>query len=450
MTEQAQPITESALASANRRLFLLLLAITVTLSVFAVLLFDHANAHISVFTLSNLVGPTAQTLLHGHGLNVCTDAMGTPGNPICFHAARMPLPSAVVALGARLLGDHLIPIALLKALLLLLPLEAAIALACRRLSWKPRRRSISAILLAVPFLLTPFLADVVNLQVEEGYTYSLLALAFALLLFPPRTHRASLAEPAIFGLAAAALYLAKSAMAPAVAVLTILYVVQRRRQPAQAALALLLVLAAPAGWSLWQHHTSGRFTLGTSLDGINLHKGNDDTFLAHYPPPPGTTLDQYDADLNRGHTFPNEWTFNDFHQRAAILFLRTHPAATAQALERKLVAILFTTRKLGSDPAHGPMAILETLGILTFRLLLWTALLLSLSNLLANKPPHARFAATAFLLLVAAVALPYLIGFAYTRHVSVLLYPSVLLLCRLLLSEPIDLHSLPPSIQAVH
>ena len=423
---------------ANRRAFLLLLVITLTLSLAAVLLFDHAAAHTSVFTLSNLIGPTALTLLHGQGLTVCTEAMGTPANPICFHAARMPLPSAIVALGAALFGNHLVPIALLKATLLLAPLEAAIYLVTRRLR---THRNLTAALLLLPFLLTPFLADVVNLQVEEGYTYSLLALAFALLLFPIR--RATFAEPILFGLSAAMLYLGKSAMAPAVAVLTLLYLLQRRRQPALAALALLLVLAAPAGWALWQHHTSGRYTLGTSLDGINLHKGNDDTFLVHYPPAPGTTLDQYDADLNRGHTFPNEWTFNDFHQRAAILFIRTHPAATAQGLERKLVAIFITTRKLGSDPAHGPAALLETAGILIFRLLLWTALALALLSLL--RPRH-RFAATAFLLLVAAVALPYLLGFAYTRHVSVLIYPSVLLLCWLL--QPI--HSPPPNAEAVH
>jgi hypothetical protein len=37
-----------------------------------------------------------------------------------------------------------------------------------------------------------------------------------------------------------------------------------------------------------------------------------------------------------------------------------------------------------------------------------------------------------FLLVVGAVALPYLLGFAYTRHASVLIYPSVLLCCRML------------------
>jgi len=37
-----------------------------------------------------------------------------------------------------------------------------------------------------------------------------------------------------------------------------------------------------------------------------------------------------------------------------------------------------------------------------------------------------------FLLLVGVAALPYVVGFAYTRHVSVLIYPSVLVCCRML------------------
>ena len=49
--------------------------------------------------------------------------MGTRGNPICFHAARMPMTAMVVALGMRLLGDHYLRVACFKTLLLLLPIE---------------------------------------------------------------------------------------------------------------------------------------------------------------------------------------------------------------------------------------------------------------------------------------------------------------------------------------
>ncbi len=436
MTDRVHGHEGSTLDHANRRLFLLLLAATVVLALVAVLLFDRANAHSSVFLLANLVGPTAETLAHGQGLSVCTEAMGTVGNPVCFHAARMPLPSAVVALGATLFGDQFLRVGLFKALLLLFPLETAVWLVCRRLPTMRRRRTLAAFLLLLPFVLTPFLADIVNMQVEEGYSYSLLPLVFALLLFPAPAAEEGQGTALLFGASAAALYLAKSSMAPAVVVLTLLFVARRRRRPAQAALALLLVLAAPVGWALWQHHTSGRYTIGTSLDGINFHKGNDEEFLAHYPPPPGETLDAFDADLNRGQGFPDEWSFNDFHQRAALVFIRDHPTATERGLGRKLFAIFFTVRKLGSEPAHGAMALVETAGLILFRLLLWAAILLSLASLRRSAPTETRFAAVCFLLLVGAVAFPYLAGFAYTRHISVLIFPSALLCCRLLERSP--------------
>ena len=402
------------------------------LAVGATLLFDHAAAHRSLFALGNLVGPTTESLLHGQGLLTCTEAMGTPGNPICFHAARMPLPSLVVALGDRVLGNRYLLVALAKALLLLVPLEFALVLVCRRALVPRSRQLLLAALLLVPFFLTPFLADVVNLQVEEGYSYSLLALAFALVVFlPPAAARTGSA--ALFGLGIAGLYLSKSSMLPAAALLAAAFLLRQRRRPAAVALALLLALLAPAGWAMWQHHASGRYSLGTSLDGINLHKGNNPTFLAHYPPAPGETLDGFDADLNRGHTFYDEWSFSDFHQQAALAYMREHPAATADADGRKLSAILFTLRKLGSEPAHGVMRLAESAGILVFRLLLWAALLLSFAAFFRPQTKDTRFAAGTFLLLVGAITLPYLLGFAYTRHISVLIYPSTLLCCRLLL-----------------
>jgi hypothetical protein len=43
-----------------------------------------------------------------------------------------------------------------------------------------------------------------------------------------------------------------------------------------------------------------------------------------------------------------------------------------------------------------------------------------------------RVASGVFLAVVAACALPFLAGFAYTRHVSILIYPAALFCCRVL------------------
>ncbi len=397
--------------------------------------FNWAARHTWVFVLLNFVGPTAETLLHGKGLTVCSEGLGTLGNPICFHAARMPLPSAVIALGAALLGDSYLRVGLFKLLLMLAPIELAAFLAIRRLPAARSRQLAGAGVLLLPFLTTAFLADVVNLQVEEGYTYGLLALLTALVLF--RTEgRISWRRALVFGLAAAGLYLAKSSMAPAVLVLTLAFLWPARRQTGVVAGTLGLVLLAVAGWAAWQHHAAGRYTPGTSIDGVNLHKGNDELFLAHYPPRNDETLDIYDPGLNRGLYFPDEWSFNDYHQRAAIVFIKTHPRQTLEGAWRKLQVVFFSLRKLGSKPHTGVMEAVETGGMVLFRVLFWAALLLSLRTLVRVRDSSTRSAAAMFLLMVAAVALPYVVGFAYTRHISVLIYPSALLLCRLLAQAP--------------
>ncbi len=435
----------------TRQIFLVYLAISMSLSLAAMLAFNWAFRHGSVFTLSNFVGPTARTLLHGEGLTVCSVGLGTIGNPICFHAARMPVPSAAIALGAALVGDRFLWVGLFKLLLLLAPLEAAALLAIRALPLAGWRRMTGLTLLLLPFVMTAFLADVVNLQVEEGYSYSLLALATALVLFRPAA-RVSWRRVLVFAASAAGLYLAKSSMAPAVLVLTLAFLwpmrrwvwladsqvaEARRAAPGMTAVTVGVVLLAAGGWAGWQHHAAGRYTFGTSIDGVNLHKGNNALFLARYPPGSGETLDMYDPALNRGHTFADEWSFNDYHQRAAVQFIRTHPRETGVGAWRKLKVLLFSLEKLGSKPRTGLMEVAETGGLVLFRLLFWAALLLSLRALLRGGGERGgrRSAAAVFLLIVGAVALPYVVGFAYTRHVSVLIYPSALLLCRML-AEP--------------
>lgn len=415
-------------------MFALVAVVAVLFSLAAVVVFDRPGVQRSLFRLSNLVGPTAQSLLAGGGLTVCTEAMGTPGNPICFHGGRMPLPTLVVALGVGLLGDRYLPVAFLKTMLLLLPVLLAMWLVCQRLPEDPWRRWGVGALLLVPFGMTAFLADVVNLQVEEGYAYAALALATATVLFRgPRKgwlRRDGIGEAAVLGMAVATLYLAKSSMAGAALVLTLGYVLRVR--PARSkVLAVVLAAAAPVGWAMHQHHATGRYSAGTSLDGFNLRKGNHAGFLEQYPPAVGDTLDREDAKLNAGQEFRSEWSFNDFHKRAAVAYLETHPAETARGAGRKLTVLLLSMRKVGSRESHGVMGWVEGLGLLGFRLLLWGAIGWSVFELV-RRGGACGWEAGVFLLVVVACTLPYVVGFAYTRHGSVLIYPAALLCCRML------------------
>ncbi len=426
-----------------RGMFLLLLLLSVAISVAAVLAFDRQSARDSLLDLTNLVGPTAASLLAGRGLTACTVLMGTPGNPICFHGGRMPVPTLVVAAGVRLLGDHFIRVALAKTLLMLLPLELGDPAGVWPMAQSADggwRRWVVEPLLLLPFGITAFLADVVNLQVEEGYTYSLLALAVAVVLFRDAgvesragwLRPGGVGEAMVFGAAVAGLYLAKSAMAPAAAVLLIGYV-RRVRGVGVRWLAVVLVMAAPLGWAGYQRHATGRASLGTSIDGLNLHKGNDAEFLRMYPPRPGTTLDGFDTTLNAGMHFGDEWSFNDFHKRAAVDFAEGHPWETVRGGMRKVEVIFVSIEKYGSNASHGVLRAVEMAGMVVFRVMLWTAIGVSVAGLVWGWG-GLRAEGVVFLLLVAAVALPYVAGFAYTRHVSVLIYPAALMCSRALMA----------------
>ena len=417
----------------DRRLLLVLLIAPLLVSLAAVWTLGHVRASQSLFSITNLVGPTTRSLLAGGGITVCTEDMGTRGNPICFHAARMPATAVVVASGIRLFGDRYVPVVSFKTILLLLPVELAIYLAWCCLPRPFGRRLVAILLLLTPFLIPAFLADVTNLQVDEGFSYSFLAMASAILFLDCAGLR-GLRRALLFAAALDGLYLSKSGMLAAVLVLLAGFVALER-QTRLRWLVVLLAAAAPVGWALHQHHASGRYSVGTSFDGINLHKGNNAGFLRNYPPTHGDSIDWYDFELNRGKTFPDEWSFNDYHLRAALEYLRTHPRETLSGDLRKLKILFFSVEKYGSTANFGARQLIEITGMLIFRLMLWTATISSVFLLLRhhfseNGPLH--MAAATFLALVAASTLPYLAGFAYTRHVSILIYPSALFCCRLL------------------
>jgi hypothetical protein len=292
------------------------------------------------------------------------------------------------------------------------------------------------LLLLAPFAMTAFLADVTNILVDEGYLYSFLAVAVALLFFDVQVRLAMSGwnRAILFAIAVDGVFLSKSGALPVVAVLTIGFLMVERRARLRW-LVVALVAAAPLGWAVHQHHASGRYSVGTSFDGINLHKGNNAGFLEHYPPPHGDSMDWYDFELNRGLHFGDEWRFNDYHQSAALDYLRTHPRETLKGDWRKVNVLFFSVEKYGGTASHGVMRMIENAGMVAFRLMLWTAMVSAIYLVFRARGVERRslrVASGVFLAVVAACVLPYVAGFAYTRHVSVLIYPAALFLCRVL------------------
>ncbi len=410
-----------------RTVFLTLFALTILWSILvAALLFRHSRDFDEAIGYG--VYPATRSLLAGAGLTICSDTLAqTIGNPICFHSARMPLAEWVLALGIKLCGLHILPLAILKTILLLLPLELTIFIVCRRFTRAPRPLLLAALLLLLPFAIAPFWQDVVSLGFEEAYSYSFIALAFAMALFRPPTR--GLGGGIIAGLTFAAILLSKSSMILVASVLLFGCLLTLRGRSTRL-LAVLLAFSAPFSWILYQHHASGRYALGTSLDGFNLHMGNSPNFLRDYPP--YRSLDDTAAQLNAGHTFAGEWPLNDYHHAAALAFIRAHPGTALRGTLRKARIVFFSVRSVGGWSPHGLRRLVEVAGMVLFRLLFWTAILLAIVSLV-RSPANLRRPSVIFLLFLAAAVTPYLLGFAYTRHISILIYPTVLFWCRALL-----------------
>ena len=378
----------------------------------------HQGKLRSIFDLGYFVGPTTQSLLQNHGLVMCFDQLRGPGDALCFHSARMPVASAVLAAGVKILGDNPKRIDVAKTLIFLMPLWVSFFFILRMVSKDRITATLCGIVLFLPLLASSFLVVVTSMEVEEGYLYGFLTLAIVLILFPFRRSTLwAVCSAVVLGL----VFLSKSSMLPVVAVLLLATLFHLRSWKLRA-LILCLVALAPASWAVYQHHASGRYSLGTSLDGFNLHKGNNPDFQARYPTT-NARFDSYDPMLNGNRYFADEWAFNDYHLAAGRSFALSRPSYTLVSLWRKFCYLFFSLNSFTATNMTRIPALVTFFGVLIFRLVLWSAVVLSLVALVTNKS-HLRSAGLIYLLFLSAYSLPYLVGFGFMRHAVVLAYPS--------------------------
>jgi hypothetical protein len=384
----------------------------------------------SVFGLANLVGPSANSLVAHGDLYVNLGPMGFDG--IGAYGARMPLVPALLAALSLMLGTaDIFPIGFAKILVTQLPIAFTCFMVLRRVA--VTRRALCSMILLLPFLSTPVIANVVSMQVEEGYAYGLIAMTFAMLAFAPRhTDKVSSRAPPWyhvlgFAVAMCMVYLTKSSYALFCFGLCGAYAWINRSAMFRGLVPLFALCLTLAGWGTYQLRESGQFHIGTSLDGINLHKGNNTQFLDRYPPPPGSSLDEFDRQLNLGQVFTNEWAFDKYHKEQAIEFIKQHPAATTEAFGRKVYQYFFSLQKIGSSDASGWRYYWEQASLVIFRAANLGAMSLAIFSVLSRRTNQIRRTlAWLYLCTCAFVAAPYLIGFAYTRHASVLFIPTAI------------------------
>jgi hypothetical protein len=389
----------------------------------------------SVFQLSNFNGPAARSVRDRHDLFFETDGLGTPGNPIKFWGGRMPLPPTVIAALVATTGtESPVVIGLVKTFIFILPLWISLIII-----WRTHENLNPLALFlfgTIPVCMTPVLADVSNMQVEEGYAYSLIALCFtivsAALLIDREAQRKSsksIIGDVLFGVLVCLIYLTKSSLLPLCICLCMGYAVLPNLRTASRCVPILVLGATLLSWGVYQLSHSGQFSFGTSVDGMNLHKGNNPYFLQLYPPVPGTNLDSSDWQLNIGKTFSSEWEFNAYHKREALQFISSHPEDTLRGLGRKTYEFFLSTEKIGSTRATGLTEYWELTSLVLFRVCNLFGLAIAAGFVLRNRISREfRIFSGFYILTCLAAALPYLIGFAYTRHTSILIIPSWLYL----------------------
>jgi multisubunit Na+/H+ antiporter MnhC subunit len=382
------------------------------------------SAH-SVFELSNYLGETTRNLAETGQMILVRTGVPYIGQ-VEFHAARMPFPIYLLLWLHRCVGVHFALAHLIKAFMLLLPIYLVGYLAIR--AAEPRRRALATALVTLPFLLPCFMLQVNGLQTEEAFFYSLFAAAFGLVLFAKeRLIRPAIAT-AIFIVAVDLTYLTKSSMRFVCVVLVAAMFLRLKSNRLRAAV-VVLTLAAPIGWGLYSLHTSGRFTFGSSLDGFNLHKGNYAEFIDRYPPSNHDYMDKYDGTITpTAALFHNEWEDNDYHLAMGKSFIRDHFAAALRADLVKSYVFFLDLRDIGSKHDNDFYARVEIVSMLAFRALLLGAIAWSVVAVIRRKN---RANGIVFLLVVAAAAMPYIAGFALTRHAVILLYPSAVQLASL-------------------
>jgi len=400
--------------------FLIFVFVSVCVSLAVATFYYRHEVRTNVFHLANYLGPVTYGLATTGKMVMFRSGPPYVGT-VPFYGARMPFPVYLVFALSKVFGSKFLLIKLAKTLLLLIPLHVAVWISLA--SSSQAKRAAVLCFVSLPFIIPSFLLISTSLQVEEGYFYSFLAVAFALVIY----ERQRLLPPwwvaIAFVCAVDLVYLTKSSMRLTCLCLIAAMLI-RQSSRSMRIFIVAATMIAPIAWGSYLSSTSGRFSIGSSVDGFNFHKGNYPQFIDRYPPIGDGNLDQWDGTLTASAPIHSEWEDNDDHMTQGLLFLH-NPQALSKAFVAKVVVFFFSLEDVGTGHRNDIYAKVSLVNMALFRLLLLGAIVWSMANLIRRRE---RFASLCFLSVVLATAAPYVIGFALTRHATVLIFPSALAL----------------------
>jgi hypothetical protein len=268
---------------------------------------------------------------------------------------------------------------------------------------------------AVTFLSPLTAIHATAVEYEEGITYVLLLAGVAGIL--RRTPAGAWGAAA----AAVALLLAKGTLLAGSAVLAGFagYRLYQTHSRWAGVLVVALYASALLGWGIAFAGPTHGLAVGSDMsswNGLNLYLGNHPKTSEVYP---GRSLDQlqgtevfWSRDVD-GNCFGDEWTAHRYYLNRAHTYVATHPWETAQRWGERLY--LSTLRITDWDEGGVPV----WPSLLLLRLLFFGALGIALWDLGNGTRPEREEALLVVLLSGACIA-PFVAGFVYPRHVTIL------------------------------
>ena len=439
----------------GERLTAVCLTVILLLSLVAKLMLIHGGGvqDRSILKMEYGFGPVITSLYERGSLEAC----GVPvALEFCGVAARMPLMPWLYASAAKIIGLQQTHLAIAKSLVATVLLWLSLLYLCRGLTKFPVRRLYLVLISALLLLGPQYLKHTISVQYEESLLIDLLPIYFCLLggvILRYRTDSLTARDYwilACLSLMGSSLYFLKSSLLffGLIAIFAPLFLV---RTPYWAkAIAILPFVLGLFWWGHVNYAYHGQIRLGSSYNGENLYRGQNDYSYKIYPEIHLDRLIDSDvAILNSGervplpdwsHHFPpfqGEWEWYDYFKRLGQQWGRDNPGKALAFTLRKAYVLFLEPRKVPfrqmalpeMEPKEYSKGTLMAglVWIILLRALFFTGIVQAARSLFKYRTMDNP--SLWYFLFVGAYAAPYLIGFAYQRHITpMLMFTTVILL----------------------
>lgn len=345
-----------------------------------------------------------------------------PEDAMHAYAGRMPAHSYLTAFFYMLSPGNIWFSVLLKNLVFMPVLFYALLLTGKQLGAGKKYFGIFAIVI----LCNPvFLVQAAGMDVEEGFIIPLIAFVSAGVFWQPEQDSgAGNARHYILPFANGVLLLLKSSLMGLCFIIPYLYYLQHK-QLKWLFWGYGVVFSFLAVWGTYNYANTGVFNCTSSINGLNFYKGNNAGAYALYP----KNLDSLILPTAGKH-FANEWEKDSYFFSEGSSFAFNETGMFAELLLRKFYVFFIDWNRSPYHEGKYPARLKVQIIFFAFlRLLFLYSLVLAVYNASGKK----EFAAVSrvYLVLVAVYALPFIAGFAYTRHVLPLMIPALLYLARI-------------------